>query len=66
MTEQTFLARLVVVWGDEERAIDAQFFGHLGIGHCMLRGVGTCAGEHLTAFVCRRDRETDNFFAFLV
>ena len=32
----------------------------------MLRGVGTCAGKNLTAFVCGRDREPDHLFAFLV
>ena len=66
MPEQTFLARLVVVRRNEERAICAQFFGCFCVGDGVMRRVGTRSGEHLTTFLCGRDRKPDQLFTFLV
>jgi hypothetical protein len=66
VTEQTFLARFVVIRRDEKGAVSAEFLGHLCIGDRVLRGVGTCAGENQAPFFCSCNREANDLLAFLV
>ena len=47
-------------------AICAQFFGCFCVGDGVMRRVGTRSGEHLTTFLCGRDRKPDQLFTFLV
>ena len=65
MPEQTFLAWLVVIWRDEQRAVHAQFLSRFCVPYGVMRRVGTGAREHLTAFIRSCDRKPDQLLAFL-
>ena len=66
MKKQPFLAWFVVIWRDEERAINTEFLGYLSIGYGMLRGVGTSAREDQATFFRGCHRKTDKLLTFLM
>ena len=65
MAKESFLAWLVVIRRDEQRAIGAEFFGHYCVGHGVMGGVRTGAGQDLATFVRDCDRKPDRLLAFI-
>ena len=66
MTEETFLAGLVVIRGDEQERVGSGFVGALGQVEGFGRGVGARAGHDRDAAGGELDRLTDDFDMLVV
>ena len=66
MPEEAFLARLVVIWSDDECAIHAHLLrGHRG-GDRFARGIRTGARQHLATAVRNRHCQANHLLALVV